>query len=299
MIYVLGSINLDMIASGPRLPVPGETLIADNFATAPGGKGANQALASARAGVGTKLFGAVGSNSFAHEALQELKGGGVNLDNVKTVPGATGIAIILVEGSGENVIVIVPGANGSVDTELARQMNGQMGGTDILLMAQEVPAPAIKAALQGAKAKGITSILNIAPIIGETVELALLADIIVANETEYSFLTGVDDLSQLNSTGAEWARQHNKTLIVTLGGDGAVAFTPTKRISVKALPIDPVDSVGAGDTFCGYLAAGLENGNSLEEALERAAVAGSLACLKPGAQPAIPVLADVQAARNT
>ncbi len=300
MIYVLGSINLDMIASGQRLPVPGETLIANNFVTAPGGKGANQALAVARAGSSIKMFGAVGSDDFVNEALSALKEANVDLENVVCVPGSTGIAIILVDSKGENVIVIVPGANGHVDAKMADTMIEQMSSRDILVLPQEIPGDAIRAALKGAKTKGITSILNIAPTIPETKELALLADIIIANETEYAFLTGgTSDLAQMDVQAAKWAKDNQKTLIITLGGDGVVAFTPENKFTVEALPIIPVDTVGAGDTFCGYLGAGLEQGLTLEVALKRAAIAGSLACLKHGAQPAIPMLKAVIDAQST
>lgn len=300
MIYVLGSINLDMIATGNRLPVPGETLIANDFVTAPGGKGANQALAVARAGSEIKMFGAVGSDDFVKQALSALKETGVDLEGVSSISGATGIAIILVDSKGENVIVIVPGANGHVDAKMTDAMIEQMSEGDFLVMPQEIPGNAIRAALKGARAKGIISILNIAPTIPETKELALLADIIIANETEYAFLTGgTSDLAQMDSQAADWARDNQKTLIITLGGDGVVAFTPDKKITVEALSIMPVDTVGAGDTFCGYLGAGLEQGLGLEAALKRAAIAGSLACLRPGAQPAIPKLKDVLAAQPT
>lgn len=303
MIYVLGSINLDMIATGERLPVPGETLIAHDFVTAPGGKGANQALAVARAGSSVKIFGAVGSDDFVNEALSALKEARVGLEGVASAPGSTGIAIILVDDKGENVIVIVPGANGHVNVKIADTMIEQMSGHDILVLPQEIPAEAIRAALQSAKAKGITSILNIAPTIPETKELALLADIIIANETEYAFLTGgTSDLAQMDVQAAKWAKDNQKTLIITLGGEGVVAFTPDNKFTVEALPIVPIDTVGAGDTFCGFLGAGLDQGLDLEAALKRAAIAGSLACLKPGAQPAIPMLnavLDAQAAQDS
>lgn len=300
MITVLGSINLDMIATGERLPSPGETVPADQFATAPGGKGANQALAAARAGAKTKMVGAVGSDDFVNLALSDLKGANVDLSSVRTVPGPTGIAIILVDQNGENVIVIIAGANGTVDAEIAKTTVTQMSKGDYLVMPQEIPPSAIKTALQGARQKGVISLLNIAPVIPETAQLAELADIIVANETEYALLVNEEvQMSDIGAHAANWAKQHNKTLVITLGGDGVIAVTAEHRFEVKALDITPVDTVGAGDTFCGYLAAGLDQGLDLRRALERAAIAGSLACLKRGAQPAIPTIQEVLGALNS
>ena len=150
-----------------------------------------------------------------------------------------------------------------------------------------MPAPSM------AKAQGITSILNTAPFLETTAALAPKADILIANETEFALLTG-RGVTELDAAMADWAAKHRQTVIVTLGGDGARAVTADgKAIAVPALPVKPVDTVGAGDTFCGYLAAGLDAGLDLEAAMKRAAVAASLACLKPGAQPAIPMADEV------
>ena len=294
MIYVLGSINLDMIASGQRLPQPGETVSATNFKTAAGGKGANQALAAARAGASVNMVGAVGRDEFVHQALAELRKENVTLDDVRAVPGSTGIAIILVDERGENVIVIIAGANGEVSEQDALNAVKKMSRNDILMMVQEVPDAALKVALEAARQKGIKTLLNIAPTTKNTRELALLADIIVANQTEFSALIDqVQPAEDFEHNAATWTKENDKTLIITLGGDGAVGFTPDQRFKVNALDIVPVDTVGAGDTFCGYLAAGLSQGKSLPGALKTAAIAGSLACLRHGAQPAIPHAREV------
>ncbi len=300
MIYVLGSINLDMIATGQRLPLPGETLNADHFSTAAGGKGANQALAAARAGANVKMFGAVGQDDFVSEALAELRAANVDLANVAHVAGSTGIAIILVDAQGENVIVIVGGANSKVDDELAQKLVTEMSSDDLLLMVQEVPDASLKTALLAAKAKGIKTMLNIAPVTDRTQELAQLADIVVANETEFSLLLGTPiEQREIKARAANWAKENQKTLVLTLGGAGAIGATASEMFDVAALPITPIDTVGAGDTFCGYLGAALNQGQALQDALETAAIAGSLACLKPGAQPAIPHAKEVAAAKAT
>lgn len=296
MIHVVGSINLDLIATLPRLPGPGETLTGETFSTAPGGKGANQALAARRAGARVAMTGAVGRDPFAAQALALLTSGGVDLAGVRVTEAPTGTALILVGGDGENMIAVIPGANGLVARGVVEDL--QIAMRDVLLLQQEIPAETVEAALAKARNAGALSILNIAPARPREARLARLADIVVANETEFDLyaaplgLAGTDREEKM----ADFARRSGRTMIVTLGGDGVVAATPEGMVRAPALPVKPVDTVGAGDTFCGYLAAGLAEGLKLEPALRLAAAAGSLACLKPGAQPAIPPRAEVDAA---
>lgn len=295
MITILGSANLDLIGTVSRIPKPGETVPGDAFSTAAGGKGANQALAARRAGAAVRMFAAVGDDDFAKGATAELVAGGVDMSAVATVRGmATGVAMIFVDTKGENVIAILPGANGTVDAAKAEAALGGMRAGDVLLLQQEIPQAATERALDLAKAKGVVTILNTAPFLETTAQLAPKASIVIANETEFALLAG--DAEPLETLMAAWAKTHKQTIIVTLGPDGARAATPDALISVPALKVTPVDTVGAGDTFCGYLGAGLDAGLELEAAMKRAAVAASLACLKPGAQPAIP-MADEVAAR--
>lgn len=295
MITVFGSTNLDQVGTVSRLPRPGETVAGGSFSMAAGGKGANQALAARRAGAQVRHVSAVGRDAFADLALELLKLDGVDLSGVKTVDGASGIAMIFVDSHGENVIAVLPGANG---TMTAADADAALAGVDggVLLLQQEIPQAATERALEIARARGITSILNTAPFLDTTKALAPRASILIANETEFALLTG-RGIDQLDAAMADWARDHSQTVIVTLGGDGARAVTAAgQALSVPALRVTPVDTVGAGDTFCGYLAAGLDAGDSLETAMRRAAVAASLACLKPGAQPAIPMADAVAAA---
>lgn len=298
MITVLGSINLDLIADCERLPLPGETISGSRFATAAGGKGANQALAVHRAGGEMRLVGAVGSDGFANQALAELQNDGADLKSVTHLDGATGVAMILVDRQGENAIVVIPGANGLVDVDIALAAIAQMHPGDILLLQQEIPAASLHAALDAAKAAGIKTLLNIAPFSAQSEALAHKADIVIANETEFADLFGAQiSVDALQATLRQMAKAKNQTIIVTCGADGVFAATQTGiLLKAVALAIQPVDSVGAGDTFCGYLAAGLDAGLALNEALAEAAIAGSLACLKPGAQPAIPYAKQVKAA---
>ena len=295
MITVFGSTNLDQVGTVNRLPKPGETVAGGTFSMAAGGKGANQALAARRAGAEVRHVSAVGEDAFADLALDLLKRDGVDLSGLKTVDGPTGIAMIFVDSHGENVIAVLPGANGTMSAADADAALADVSG-GVLLLQQEVPQAATERALDIARRKGITAILNTAPFLDTTRALAPRASILIANETEFALLTG-QGIDALDAAMADWAKTHSQTVIVTLGGEGARAVTADgRRIAVPALTVTPVDTVGAGDTFCGYLAAGLDAGLGLEAAMRRAAVAASLACLKPGAQPAIPYASDVAAA---
>jgi ribokinase len=295
MITVLGSTNLDLIGTVSRIPRPGETVPGSDFSMAAGGKGANQALAARRAGAEVRMFCAAGTDSFAEDALRLLRAEGVDLGRLKTVTGATGIAMIFVDEAGENVIAILPGANAAMGPAEAEAALEGLGAGSVLMLQQEIPQAATSRALELAQAQGVTSILNTAPFLKTTPELARRASIVIANETEFALLCG-GKTEPLDGLMADWAKTHRQTVIVTLGPDGARAATPAQSFSVPALKVEPVDTVGAGDTFCGYLAAGLDAGLELEQAMRRAAVAASLACLKPGAQPAVPYGAEVEGA---
>ena len=294
MIVVFGSTNLDQIGTVSRLPKPGETVAGGTFSMAPGGKGANQALAACRAGANVRHVSAVGEDAFAPLALNLLEQAGVDLSHMRKAETATGIAMIFVDAAGENVIAILPGANGTVSPDDATRSLSALSVGDTLLVQQEVPQAATRRALEIAREKGARSILNTAPFLPDTAKLAPLADIVVANETEFSLLTG-RPIGELDGAMRDWVNRTGRTIVVTLGPEGARARTPDGPVAVPAHKVKPVDTVGAGDTFCGYLAAGLDAGYPLEAALRRAAVAGSLACLTPGAQPAIPMKADVDA----
>jgi ribokinase len=298
MITVFGSINMDLIATTDRLPKPGETVAGNGFATAAGGKGANQALAARRAGASVRMAGAVGSDGFAEPALALLDAAGTDLGAVKHVAEPTGTALILVGGDGENVIVVVPGANGTVTAQDATTAVAALTKSDILMLQLEIPGTAVEAALMAAKTAGIRTILNLAPLTADAARLGRMADIVIANETEFELLAGQDGMNAADREAA-LTRLHaetGQTLIVTLGGDGVIAIRDGILSRAKGLVIEPVDTVGAGDTFCGYFAASLDAGLDFQAALRRAAVAGSLACLTAGAQPSIPV-AEAVAAR--
>jgi ribokinase len=296
VITVFGSINLDLIGVVERLPQPGETVPGSAFATAPGGKGANQALASSRAGAAVRMVGAVGGDRFAEAALSLLRADALDLSLVKTVGGPTGVALILVDRVGENVIVVIPGANGTVDEDQAESLKFSRG--DVLLLQLEVPVAAIGAAARRARAGGAHVILNFAPFRSEALDLVAAATHLVVNETECALIAEALGLKSeaIEVQARRLAERFGATVVVTLGKAGAHAVVDGGEFGAAALPVEPVDTVGAGDTFCGYLAAGLAEGRPLESALALASAAGSLACIKSGAQPSIPRRAEVEAA---
>jgi ribokinase len=299
MITVFGSVGLDLIGTVPRLPGPGETVLGGTFATAPGNKGANQALAARRAGAKVSHFGAIGRDAYGEAAIVLLEAGGVDLSQVRRTDAPTSIAMIFVDDRGENAIAVLPGANATLTAADADAALGSMRGGDVLMLQQEITQAATARALDLAREKGVVSIFNTAPFLDTTPVLAGKAEILVANETEFALLCG-GRTGPLDGLMRDWAEAHAQMLIVTLGSEGARAVTAQgEMIAVPAHPVVPVDTVGAGDTFCGYLAAGLDAGMTLEPAMRRAAVAASLACTKPGAQPAIPYDAEVAAALSS
>ncbi|WP_173934563.1 ribokinase [Chelativorans sp. Marseille-P2723] len=298
MISVIGSINLDLIARVKRLPAPGETIPGTDFSTAPGGKGANQALAARRAGAPVRMVGATGRDAFAEQALSLLGEAGVDLTSVKKTGAPTGTAMILVDDGGENMIAVIPGANADVSEQAVR--GAELRGGEIVLLQHEIPLSTVEAALEAARAAGAVSLLNTAPFYAEAARFLPLADYIIANETEFDLYAA--ELA-LEGSGREarmrtFAKRTGRTIVVTLGREGVVSATKETFLHVPTLSITPVDTVGAGDTFCGYFAAGLAAGMNLEAALRQAAIAGALACLKMGAQPSIPLRSEVEGAKS-
>jgi ribokinase len=286
MILVFGSINVDLIVPVPHLPHPGETVLGGEYSILPGGKGANQALAARRAGAEVMLAGAVGTDTFADIALGQLRREGVDTRLVRIVEQPTGCAAIMVSTGGENAIAVAPGANARV---CADQVPEELLGPDTSLVAQMEVAPSeSEIMIRRVRARGGCSLLNLAPALPVDPALLRNIDLVVANEGE---------AATLGSEPTRIAQQPRQALVVTRGAAGATAFLRGGgRIEVPALPIEPVDTTGAGDTFVGVLASALDLGSSLEGALRRAAAAAGLACLARGAQSAMPDAAAITAA---
>jgi ribokinase len=296
VITVFGSINFDLIGTVDRLPGAGETVPGSSFATAPGGKGANQALAAARAGGTVRMVGAVGRDDFAGAALALLRSDGVDLARVREVDGATGVALILVDRAGQNVIAVIPGANGTVAVSQAEAL--EFGEGDVLLLQLEVPAPAADTAARRAREQGATVLLNFAPFRADALDLLPHVTHLIVNESECRLIAAALGLTETSTAdqAAALCLRLDSTIVATLGEQGVLAVEAGRIEMAAALPVDAVDTVGAGDTFCGYLAAAFSEGLPLGAALALATAAGSLACTRSGAQPAIPGRSEVEAA---
>ncbi|MGH3041235.1 MAG: ribokinase [Gaiellaceae bacterium] len=270
-VCVVGSLNLDLVATVPRLPRPGETLTGAELDRVPGGKGANQAVAAAKLGAEVRFVGAVGSDDFGRRATEQLRDAGADLSGLQVVEAATGIALILVDQTGENQIVVVPGANHALDPGRI-----DVGGPDALMCQLEIRDEAIAAAVSRTDA---FFCLNAAP--AREVPSAILerADLVVANTLELETLGS-------SPMGALFA--------VTLGADGALLLEDGEEVA-RAVPppVDAVDGTAAGDAFTACLVVSLLEGRDREEALRRACAAGAIAASRPGAQPSLPTAAEV------
>ncbi|KYC43911.1 ribokinase [Scytonema hofmannii PCC 7110] len=291
-IIVLGSINIDLVATAPRLPVAGETLLGQDFFKAPGGKGANQAVALARLGIPTHMIGRVGGDSFGEELVSSLQESGVRTENIfvdETV--SSGVAIIAVDVKGENQIIVIPGANGHVNEEDIKRLSHLLPEATALLLQFEIPIPTVVLAAQAAQEAGVTVILDPAPANKDVPkELYPLVDIITPNEVEAGQLVGfpVDGEDSARKAATVLRQWGVKNAIVKLGAKGVVCATAEETFFVPAFPVCTVDTTAAGDAFNGGLAAALHEGLSLHQAAVWGAAAGAIAATKPGAQPSLP-----------
>jgi len=293
VILVLGSINADLFFAVDRLPGRGETVLAPTVTVRPGGKGANQAAAAARSGTATAFHGCVGDDGYAGPVLAALAATGCDVAGVRRLPGATGIAMVVVEAGGENLIVVASGANAA--TTAAQLGDGAFGPRVTLVCQMEIPAAETAKALRAAKAAGARTVLNLAPA-GPLAATALAdVDVLVVNKVEAAALGG--QAGTALGLARALSASHRLTCVVTLGGDGALAVEPDGTAwTVGTLAVQPVDTVGAGDAFVGVLSASLDQGMSLPASLRRAGVAAGLACTAEGAMQGMPD-ADAIAAR--
>jgi ribokinase len=264
---VVGSINLDLVARAERLPRPGETVTGAEFSRVPGGKGANQAVAAARLGADVSLIGCVGSDEFADEALAGLREAGVDLAGVRQVDGPTGVALITVDATGENEIVVAPGANLGLHAE-----DVAFADVDGVLAQQEIPAAAVERAAELARGRFY---LNAAPARHESPE----ADLTIVNRYELEALLGWRGL-----------------VCLTLGAEGAVLLEEGEEVARAESPrVDAIDGTAAGDAFTACLVVSLLEGRERADALRRACAAGALAASRLGAQLSLPTAAEVDA----
>ena len=282
-VVVVGSANLDLVARTSRLPKPGETVMGSHFFEACGGKGVNQAIAAARAGAKTAFIGALGRDHAGEILLAALVNDGVDVSAVQRVSVHTGRALIGVSDIGENSIVVVPGANHEITVADIEKNKTLISAAKVLLCQLEVPLAVVQRAFELA-GSSTTRILNPAPAQVLARELLSRVDVIIPNEYEVELLGGALHLLTLGV----------KTVIVTQGDKGAVVVDATGTRQVDPFKVTPIDSTGAGDAFCGMLAARLAIGETVTVALRSAVIAGALATQIEGAVPSLPIWSMVQ-----
>lgn len=275
-VCVIGSTNLDLVATTSRLPLPGETVLGTSYAEHAGGKGLNQAVAARRAGAGVRFISAVGDDDAGRHLLDLIAAEGIDASTIDRVKGPTGRALIGVSADGENSIIVVPGANASVQLTT-------LPSARVVLAQLEVRIDVVSEAFVEARRKGAITILNPAPAQPLPGNLLAACSVLVPNEHEVELLGGVQRLLAAG-VGA---------VVVTLGAHGADLHTSTKSTHIDAFPVDVVDTTGAGDAFCGALAAQLAAGADLIAALRFATAAGALATTKVGAVPSLATVAEI------
>ena len=298
-ILVLGSLNIDLVQRVPRMPLPGETLQGSDLRIFVGGKGANQACAAARLGGSghVQMAGKVGDDVFAERLRRELQGAGVDTESVRESNGASGSATIFVLPSGENVIVISPGANADVSPEFARQAVESLRAGDLLLCQLETPLEAVGAALKAATERNVVTILDPAPAQPLPDDWFASITILTPNQTEAAILTGQSTPPE-NTTEAEVVARNlqargARTVIVKMGNQGCLIADGNGATGIPAFEVQPVDTTAAGDTFNGALAATLANVATLPDAARFANAAAALSVTKPGAISSIPTRLEV------
>ena len=296
MITVFGSLNVDYVYQVPALPAPGETLLATNMVALPGGKGGNQALAAARAGATVHMAGAVGADGLGNIALAGLLADGVNTEAVALSNLPTGTASITVDRDGENAIVVFSGANTDASHDQLTPATITTGG--LLLLQMEIPVSEMAQAISHANEVSAKIIWNLAPMQPVEIELLQQVAVLVINEVELVQLSlhlGMPSDGDTATLLSNVAQQTGNSVVLTLGAEGCLAHHHGELIAIPALPVSPIDTVGAGDAFCGAFAAALDAGESFSTALRWGCVAGSLACLKTGAQTALPNREEIAA----
>lgn len=291
-VIVAGSINMDLVATAAALPRPGETLIGQRFERFPGGKGANQAIAAAKLGAWTTMIGCAGNDAFAQELQANLKGNGVCVQ-VTAVQAPTGIAMIVVDASGENSIVVVPGANAMLDAGAVLACEARPG--DVLVSQLEVPLPAVRSFLEHGRAAGALTMLNAAPASIDAAPLLYLADILVVNETELELFSDRNTAcgDQMVHAALACRRFPEQIVVATRGGEGSIAIHGDEVLRHSGHEVEVVDTTGAGDCFVGSLAASLAAGAALGDALARANRAASICVQRSGAGPSMPTAAEL------
>lgn len=290
-IVVVGSLNMDLVMRMDRAPAGGQTLPGHDFATSPGGKGANQAVACARMGASVAMVGRVGADANGSELKAGLAADGIDVLHVEAVEGAnTGVAMIWVEDDGQNRIVLVAGANGLMNEAGIERATALIDSAAMLIVQLEIPMPAVDAVVARAHRAGVAVLMNPAPVAILCESLWRRIDLLVLNESEAAALcdTAVTDVASAAQAGAILRDRGPDRVLVTLGAQGVVIVDAAGSRHAPAQPVQAVDTTAAGDTFIGALAAFLCEGRTLDEAVVLGQAASALCVTRPGAQPSIP-----------
>ena len=294
-IVVVGSFNTDLVSYMQRMPRPGETVHGDTFMTGAGGKGSNQAVAAARLGAEVTFIGRLGKDVFANLAYEIWDAEGINSDYVvQDEETATGVAPIFVDSAGENMIVVVLGANSRVQSSDIDAARERIAAADVLVAQLEINTDMVTYALQVAKEVGITTILNPAPAAPIARETIQLADFLTPNETELESLSG-GPVSDVEAAARALMTRDDQTVVVTMGAQGAQIVSRDQSDLQPTLNVDVLDTTGAGDAFNGALAVGLAEGKTLNDAVRFANATAALCVTKAGAAGSAPYRADVDA----
>jgi len=285
-IVVLGSLNMDLVVRTPRLPTPGETLIGGPFQTFPGGKGANQAVAVARLGAPVFMIGRVGCDAFGQELIAAAARDGVDTRGISQDPeAATGVALITVEASGQNTIIVVAGANYLISPQHIEPYSAFIRQASLLVMQLEIPLETVQAAARLARQAGVPVLLNPAPAQPLPQDLLRNIDLLAPNQSELALLAGG---GSIESAAQSLIDQGVSTVLVTLGDQGAFVLDREGRTSAPAFSVSAVDAVAAGDAFIGAFAVALSEGKTVLEAARWGNAAGAIAVTRHGAQPSLP-----------
>ena len=296
-IVALGSINMDLVATMERMPADGETVEGNTFFTAPGGKGANQAVAAARLGAHVRMVGKVGDDTFGRALLDGLRAHGIGVRDVAVdAAHASGVAMIMVDDTGQNRIVAVYGANMACDNAQLDAAKRAMAGADALMLQLETPPEISLAAARHARGAGLRVIWDPAPAALMPDDAFEFADVLTPNQTEAAMLTGIEvrDVDSARAAAGALLARGVRLAVVKMGEDGVFAASASESRYMPAFAVEAVDSVAAGDAFGAGLAIALSEELALEDTLRFGAAAGALAVTKPGAQDAMPSRAEVE-----
>jgi len=291
-ILVIGSSNTDMTIKAARIPAPGETILGGDFKMGPGGKGANQAVAAARMGGDVTFVCKVGRDLFGENAVNGYKKEGMDVSHVLYSDKPSGIALIMVDSVGENVISVAQGANGDITPEDIRGMKSVITAADYLILQLEIPVDSVVEAAKIAYEAGVFVILNPAPAAKLPEEIFKYLSLITPNQTEAALMTGID--GDVNAAMAKLSAMGVKNVLFTLGSKGSAIWNGKEAEIVPAQKVNAVDATAAGDTFCGALCVGLSEGLSIREAAQFATKASALTVQKMGAQESIPYRKDIK-----